>query len=83
MVINSSFWKNKSVFITGHTGFKGGWLALWLSEMGAKVYGYSIEPPTTPNFYNIIKLQNKIHNSFKRTLKLMEFYTGETLVNAL
>ena len=65
MVINSNFWNGKSVFITGHTGFKGGWLALWLNEMGAKVYGYSLEAPTTPNFYNIIDLQNKIQNSFK------------------
>ncbi len=63
MEINSSFWRGRSVFLTGHTGFKGGWLALWLSEMGAKVYGYSFEAPTNPNFFNIVNLGNKIQNS--------------------
>ena len=48
--MNSNFWKNKKVFLSGHTGFKGGWLSFWLSMMGAKVYGYSLEAPTTPSF---------------------------------
>jgi CDP-glucose 4,6-dehydratase len=51
------------VFITGHTGFKGGWLALWLSTLGAKVYGYSLEPPTTKNFFSIINLRDILCNS--------------------
>ena len=63
MEINSSFWRGRSVFITGHTGFKGGWLALWLTEMGANVYGYSLEAPTIPNFFNVINLKTKIQNS--------------------
>ena len=60
MEINIDFWKNRSVFLTGHTGFKGGWLALWLSEMGANVYGYSLKAPTNPNFFDVVKLQSKI-----------------------
>ena len=40
--MNLEFWKDKKVFITGHTGFKGGWLSLWLSRLGAKVTGYSL-----------------------------------------
>jgi CDP-glucose 4,6-dehydratase len=48
---NSSFWHRRPVLLTGHTGFKGGWLALWLKELGAEVHGYSIEPPTTPNLF--------------------------------
>ena len=40
--VNSSFWKNKKVFLTGHTGFKGTWLSLWLQSMGAIVKGYSL-----------------------------------------
>ena len=51
MEINPGFWRDKSVFLTGHTGFKGGWMAMWLTKMGAKVHGYSLEPPTTPNFF--------------------------------
>jgi CDP-glucose 4,6-dehydratase len=49
--VNSSFWKNKKVFLTGHTGFKGSWLSLWLQSMGTIVKGYSLEPNTTPNLF--------------------------------
>ncbi|MFM2484529.1 CDP-glucose 4,6-dehydratase [Celerinatantimonas yamalensis] len=46
-----SFWNNKKVFLTGHTGFKGSWLTLWLASMGAKVKGFALEPPTTPSLF--------------------------------
>lgn len=69
MDINSNFWKDRSVFITGHTGFKGGWLALWLSEMGARVYGYSLKPPTNPNFYDIVNLKTIVKNSSKGDIR--------------
>jgi len=63
MVINNKFWKNKRVFITGHTGFKGSWLTLWLVRMGAKVKGFSLEPPTQPNLFNQLGLDEDIdHN---------------------
>ncbi len=58
------FWKNRSVFITGHTGFKGGWISLWLHLMGAKVYGYSRNPSTNPNFYKITNLESVFEKSF-------------------
>lgn len=45
------FWSGKKVFLTGHTGFKGGWLTLWLDRLGAQVHGYSLEPPTTPSLF--------------------------------
>jgi CDP-glucose 4,6-dehydratase len=61
--MDSNFWKNRKVFLTGHTGFKGGWTALWLSTLGAKVYGYSLKPPTNPNFFNTTKLNKKISQS--------------------
>lgn len=61
--MHSGFWKNKSVFITGHTGFKGGWIAHWLTELGAKVYGYALAPPTEPNFFTETKLQERIVSS--------------------
>ncbi|MFS2106614.1 CDP-glucose 4,6-dehydratase [Ralstonia sp. Ralssp135] len=44
-------WAGKRVFLTGHTGFKGSWLALWLRQLGAEVYGYSLAPQTTPNLF--------------------------------
>ena len=53
LVMNPAFWKNKKVLITGHTGFKGSWLSLWLQTMGSRVVGYSLAPPTIPNFFTI------------------------------
>ena len=49
--VNPSFWKDKRVFLTGHTGFKGSWLSLWLQSMGAIVKGYALEPPTNPSLF--------------------------------
>jgi CDP-glucose 4,6-dehydratase len=50
-MVDSAFWSGKRVFLTGHTGFKGGWLALWLQSMGAKVKGFALAPDTNPNFF--------------------------------
>ena len=61
--MNPGFWKGKIVFLTGHTGFKGGWIAHWLSELGAAVHGYSLEPPTQPNFFTETYLHNRLANS--------------------
>ncbi|EAI1056557.1 CDP-glucose 4,6-dehydratase [Campylobacter coli] len=57
-------YKNKKVFISGHTGFKGSWLSLWLNCIGAKVYGYSLQPNTTPNHFEIINLQDKLAQNY-------------------
>ena len=62
--IRKNFWKNKKVFITGHNGFKGTWLSLTLKILGAKVYGYSLNPPTNPSLFNLLKLKKKISKSF-------------------
>ncbi len=55
-----TFWKNKKVLITGHTGFKGGWLALWLKSLQAKVIGYSLEPPTPINFFTEARVADHV-----------------------
>ena len=60
MVINRQFWQGRNVFLTGCTGFKGGWLALWLSQAGARVIGYSLDAPTTPNFYEAVNLRQRL-----------------------
>ncbi|MCD6395290.1 MAG: CDP-glucose 4,6-dehydratase [Planctomycetes bacterium] len=51
--MRDDFWKNKSVLITGHTGFKGAWLSLWLNSLGANVSGYATEPPTNPSLFEL------------------------------
>ncbi len=51
MAINKKFWEEKSVLITGHTGFKGSWLSIWLNMLGANLYGYALEPDTIPNMF--------------------------------
>lgn len=55
--VDLNFWKGKKVFITGHTGFKGSWLSLWLQSMGVIIKGYSLEAPTTPALFNVAKVQ--------------------------
>jgi CDP-glucose 4,6-dehydratase len=59
-VMDLSFFKDKSVLVTGHTGFKGSWLCYLLLTLNAKVSGYALQPPTEPNLFNILKLENKI-----------------------
>lgn len=54
--VNPQFWKGKRVFVTGHTGFKGSWLSLWLQLMGAKVKGFSLAPPTQPALFEVAKV---------------------------
>jgi CDP-glucose 4,6-dehydratase len=53
-MIDAAFWKNKKVFVTGHTGFKGSWLLVMLDALGAKTAGYALQPPTFPSLYELI-----------------------------
>lgn len=57
-------YKNKKVFITGHSGFKGSWLSLWLHHIGAKIYGYSLKPNTTFNHFDILSMQKIFEKSY-------------------
>ena len=58
------FWQGKQVLLTGHTGFKGAWLAFWLSKMGAKVFGVSLPPNTSPNLFTLCKIEQRICSLF-------------------
>ena len=58
------FWKNKKIFITGHTGFKGTWMSLVLNELGAKVIGYSLKPKKKNNLFLDVNLKKHIFKSY-------------------
>ncbi len=59
----NNIYKGKRVFLTGHTGFKGSWLALWLTKLGAEVLGYSLEPNTSPSMFEALNIEKKISKS--------------------
>jgi CDP-glucose 4,6-dehydratase len=54
--MNPTFWQDKRVLLTGHTGFKGGWLSLWLQSLGAQVTGYALAPPTNPSLFEVAEV---------------------------
>jgi CDP-glucose 4,6-dehydratase len=62
LVMNPIFWDNKRVFLTGHTGFKGGWLSLWLQDLGAVVTGFSLSPSTNPSFFNAAEVSDGMNS---------------------
>ena len=84
--MNPDFWKGKRVFITGHTGFKGGWLSLWLQSLGAEVHGYSLAPPTNPNLFSVARIGEGMASStiadirdFRTTRSLRSRESGRKL----
>jgi CDP-glucose 4,6-dehydratase len=60
IVMNNTFWKDRNVFLTGHTGFKGSWLSLWLHRLGAQVTGYALDPPTEPSLYRLAGMDDLV-----------------------
>jgi CDP-glucose 4,6-dehydratase len=85
--VNPSFWKGKKVFVTGHTGFKGSWLSLWLKDMGAIVKGYALEPNTTPNLFTEAKVGQHMDSEIgditdlKRITDSMMAFNPEVLIH--
>jgi CDP-glucose 4,6-dehydratase len=61
-MIDRSFWRGRKVLLTGHTGFKGSWLSLWLDALGADVTGYALAPPTEPNLFEQAKIARRIRS---------------------
>jgi CDP-glucose 4,6-dehydratase len=62
MMPDRNFWKSRRVFLTGHTGFKGSWLSLWLEALGAEVTGYSLPPPTQPNLFEQAEVAGSVRS---------------------
>lgn len=75
--VNPSFWQGKRVFLTGHTGFKGGWLSLWLQQLGSVLTGYSLKPSTTPNLFE------KAHVGAGMTYIIGDIRDGKKLLAAV
>jgi CDP-glucose 4,6-dehydratase len=56
--IDPRFWRDRSILVTGHTGFKGSWLTLWLHQLGAKIHGYALDPPTVPSLFEAARIKS-------------------------
>lgn len=77
VVVDPAFWQGKRVFLTGHTGFKGGWLALWLQRMGAQVTGFALAPPDEPSLFTRAKVGENM------TSVIGDIRDADTLMRAL
>src|SRR6476661_3431661 len=61
--MHTQFWRNKRVLITGHTGFKGSWLSLWLNSVGAHVSGFALTPPSEPSLYELARVDETVRST--------------------
>lgn len=62
MIINKEFWKDKRVFLTGHTGFKGSWTSMWLNQLGCEVTGFALDPPTDPSLFTLCNISEMVNS---------------------
>ena len=76
-MVDRAFWNGRRVFLTGHTGFKGSWLALWLSSLGARVSGYALAPATSPALYEVARVGEGV------TSTIADIRDEATLVDAM
>ena len=77
MVADISFFKDKKVLVTGHTGFKGSWLCILLNHLGAKVFGVALDPPTEPSLFALAELQEKVNSN------ILDIRNGRELTNII
>jgi CDP-glucose 4,6-dehydratase len=77
VVMTPEFWRGKRVFVTGHTGFKGSWLSLWLQQLGADLTGYALQPPTRPSLFEVASVGADMRSI------IADIRDGETLANAM
>ncbi len=76
-MVDKTFWKKRKVFVTGHTGFKGSWLCLWLHSLGAEVAGYALNPPTNPSLFELCKVDRLFAST------IADVRDGESLTRAM
>lgn len=85
--LDDSFWRGKRVLVTGHTGFKGSWLCLWLQLLGADLAGYALAPPTSPNLFEAAKAGRSMRSvlgdirDLERLLDLMRTHRPEIVIH--
>lgn len=75
MMLDNVFWKNKRVFLTGHTGFKGSWMCLVLHALGAQITGYALAPQTKPNLFELCSLESVLHKHICADIRKKEDIT--------
>jgi len=85
--MNPQFWKGKTVLLTGHTGFKGSWLSLWLQKLGANLIGFSKDVPTKPSLFEIVKVKDGMTSlignvcDYVRIEKVIQDYKPEIIIH--
>lgn len=75
-MVSSLDWRDRSVFVTGHTGFKGSWLTLWLHRLGARVHGYAKEPPTPINLFEVSRIGSLLESEIRADLADLKALRG-------
>ena len=79
----NNFWKNKTVLLTGHTGFKGSWLTLILNNLGAKVIGYALNPISKPNFFDGSNLSQFLKRDYRANIKDLKKLVMNLILNMI
>ena len=85
--MNRAFWKDKKVFLTGHTGFKGSWLSLWLQDCGAIITGYGLEPNTEPSLFEVASVADGMESiiddirDLEKLVKAMNEFQPEVVIH--
>ena len=72
VTVDRDSWNSRSVLLTGHTGFKGGWLTIWLKRLGAQVHGYALDPPTIPSLFEVARVGSMLSSDTRADLADLE-----------